>query len=105
MFCQERETSMRLMKKLSGPTCLLLVVEVCSLLIMKQYHYVNNSSSFVDPDLLIRTSGEFRLSNFMPWQLAYTELVFVNKFWPELTRDDLHQVLQIYSQRTRRYGT
>jgi undecaprenyl diphosphate synthase len=57
-----------------------------------------------DPDLLIRTSEEFRLSNFLPWQLAYTELYFTPKLWPEFTRADLHQALLTYQSRDRRFG-
>ena len=58
-----------------------------------------------DPDLLIRTSGECRLSNFLPWQLTYAELLFVEKLWPELTRTDLRLILAEYARRHRRYGT
>eukprot|EP00808_Paulinella_micropora_P013390 g77136.t1 len=57
-----------------------------------------------DPDLLIRTSGELRLSNFLLWQLAYTEMVFVEKPWPALSRDDFELVLAEYARRKRRFG-
>ena len=58
-----------------------------------------------DPDLLIRTSGEVRLSNFLLWQLAYTELFFVNKMWPDFEKDDFIGILQNYAKgRQRRYG-
>ena len=58
-----------------------------------------------DPDVLIRTSGEIRISNFLLWQLAYTELFFVNKPWPAIEKDDLLQVIQSYAKcRDRRYG-
>ncbi len=57
-----------------------------------------------DPDLLIRTSGELRISNFLLWQLAYAELVFVDRLWPDFGRDDLEQALAAYAQRRRRYG-
>lgn len=57
------------------------------------------------PDLLIRTSGEYRLSNFLLWQLAYTELFFLRPTWPELTRKDFYNVLRQYAlQRQRRFG-
>lgn len=53
---------------------------------------------------MIRTSGEMRLSNFLLWQTAYSELFFVDKNWPELTREDLRRVLHEYADRNRRYG-
>ncbi len=57
-----------------------------------------------DPDLLIRTSGEFRISNFLLWQIAYTELAFVEKLWPEFGPADLRAALQAYTRRRRRFG-
>jgi undecaprenyl diphosphate synthase len=57
-----------------------------------------------DPDLLIRTSGEVRVSNFMLWQLAYAELVFVDRLWPDFDARDLRGALQEYAQRRRRFG-
>ena len=57
-----------------------------------------------DPDLIIRPSGEYRISNFMLWQSAYTEFVIMNKLWPDFRKSDLDEALQIYSQRNRRYG-
>ncbi len=58
-----------------------------------------------DPDLLIRTSGEQRISNYLLWQLAYTELVFVDKFWPDFTPEDFMETLLTYQNRERRFGT
>lgn len=58
-----------------------------------------------DPDLLIRTSGEQRMSNYLLWQIAYTELVFVDKFWPDFTSEDLMEALKTYQTRERRFGT
>lgn len=57
-----------------------------------------------DPDLLIRTSGEIRLSNFLLWQLAYTELWFCDVFWPDFTREHFIQALTDYRNRGRRFG-
>jgi undecaprenyl diphosphate synthase len=57
-----------------------------------------------DPDLLIRTSGEFRLSNFLLWQLAYTELYVTDTFWPDFTREEFLQALADYQGRERRFG-
>jgi undecaprenyl diphosphate synthase len=57
-----------------------------------------------DPDLLIRTSGELRISNFLLWQLAYTELVFVDKLWPDFDERDLRASLAEYASRRRRFG-
>jgi len=57
-----------------------------------------------DPDLLIRTSGELRVSNFLLWQLAYTELVFVDRHWPDFSPRDLEAALSAYAHRRRRFG-
>jgi undecaprenyl diphosphate synthase len=57
-----------------------------------------------DPDLLIRTSGEMRISNFLLWQIAYTELYVTATLWPDFSRDELIQILQAYQQRDRRFG-
>jgi len=57
-----------------------------------------------DPDLLIRTSGEVRVSNFMLWQLAYAELIFVDRLWPDFDARDLRGALAEYAQRRRRFG-
>jgi len=57
-----------------------------------------------DPDLLIRTSGELRISNFLLWQLAYAELVFVDKLWPDFDERDLRGALAEYASRRRRFG-
>jgi undecaprenyl diphosphate synthase len=57
-----------------------------------------------DPDLLIRTSGEMRLSNFLLWQLSYTELYVTPKRWPDFTGNDLVEAIKEFNQRQRRYG-
>jgi undecaprenyl diphosphate synthase len=57
-----------------------------------------------DPDLLIRTSGEQRISNFLIWSCAYTEYVFTDTLWPDFTRSDFEQALSVFAQRDRRFG-
>ncbi len=57
-----------------------------------------------DPDLLIRTSGELRLSNFLPWQLVYSEFLFVDKNWPDFEEKDLDEAIIEYQRRTRKFG-
>ena len=62
------------------------------------------TSNQPEPDLLIRTSGEERISNFLPWQISYSEFVFTDKYWPEYSNTDLLESIQIYQKRTRRFG-
>ncbi len=57
-----------------------------------------------DPDLLIRTSGEMRISNFLLWQLSYAELYFLKKYWPDFVKEDLEKAIDIYQRRERRFG-
>lgn len=57
-----------------------------------------------DPDLLIRTSGEMRTSNFLPWQIVYSEFLFVDKFWPDFSEEDLDNAILEYQKRTRKFG-
>lgn len=57
-----------------------------------------------DPDLLIRTSGEMRISNFLLWQLSYAELYFPKKYWPDFKEDDFMRAVSIYQKRNRRFG-
>jgi len=59
---------------------------------------------YPDPDLLIRTSGEMRLSNFLLWQLSYTEMYVTAKLWPDFTRKDLFEAVEEFGKRQRRYG-
>lgn len=55
-------------------------------------------------DLMVRTSGEMRISNFMLWRIAYSEIMFIDKLWPDLTKDDINRVFDQYSKRARRFG-
>ena len=57
-----------------------------------------------DPELLIRTSGELRISNFLLWQLAYSELYFTNKYWPDVRKEDLYEAIVNFQHRERRFG-
>jgi undecaprenyl diphosphate synthase len=57
-----------------------------------------------DPDIILRTGGEYRLSNFLLWQAAYSELIFMDVFWPDFSGDHLREALAIFARRQRRYG-
>jgi len=57
-----------------------------------------------DPDLLIRTSGEMRISNFLLWQIAYCEIYVTSTFWPDFGKDELYEILKDYQKRERRFG-
>ena len=63
-----------------------------------------DTAAIPDPDLLIRTSGEQRLSNYLPWQLAYTEFYFTDVYWPDFNREELIKACEKYNKRERRYG-
>jgi undecaprenyl diphosphate synthase len=69
--------------------------------LFNQYLY---TAALPDPDLLIRTSGELRISNFLLWQLAYAELYFTPVFWPDFEREELYKAIHDYQQRERRFG-
>lgn len=63
-----------------------------------------NTAEIPDPELLIRTSGEFRISNFLLWQIAYSELYFTEKLWPDFRKDDLFEAVFEFQNRERRFG-
>jgi undecaprenyl diphosphate synthase len=63
-----------------------------------------DTAGIPDPDLVIRTSGELRLSNFLLWQAAYSEFVFLPCYWPDFSRNDLAEAIRVYAARDRRYG-
>ena len=63
-----------------------------------------NTAGIPDPDLVIRTSGELRLSNYLMWQLAYAEFYFTDVHWPDFDREELKKAVERYNQRERRYG-
>lgn len=69
--------------------------------IFSSYLYTAN---LPDPDLLIRTSGEMRISNFLLWQISYTELYFTSKLWPSFTKKDFLEAIETYQKRARRFG-
>lgn len=58
----------------------------------------------LEPDLLIRTGGEQRVSNFLLWQLAYTEFLFIDKYWPDFSAEDLDKAIEVFGQRNRKFG-
>ena len=62
------------------------------------------TNKYPDPELLIRTGGEFRISNFLLWQIAYSELFFTKKYWPEFEKEDFFQAILEYQTRERRFG-
>jgi len=63
-----------------------------------------NTSDMPDPELMIRTSGEFRISNFLLWQIAYSELYFTSKLWPDFRKEDLFEAIYDFQNRERRFG-
>ncbi len=63
-----------------------------------------DTNELPDPDLMIRTSGEIRISNFMPWQAAYSEFYFCETLWPDFGKEDLSKAIEYYKSRDRRYG-
>ena len=69
--------------------------------VISQYLYTAGQP---DPDLVLRPSGEFRISNFLLWQSAYTEYIIMDKLWPDFTTRDLDSALQEFSNRNRRFG-
>jgi len=69
--------------------------------VFRRYLYI---PEIPDPDLILRTSGEMRISNFLIWQSAYSELIFIKKYWPEITKEDLIRAIEEYQHRERRFG-
>ncbi len=63
-----------------------------------------STAPYPDPDLLIRTSGEYRISNFLLWEMAYTEMYFSERYWPDFSNDDFYGAIIDYQQRERRFG-
>ena len=63
-----------------------------------------DTAGIPDPDLLIRTSGELRISNFLPWQIAYSEFYFTDTLWPDFKKEDLQKAIEFYNGRDRRFG-
>jgi undecaprenyl diphosphate synthase len=70
----------------------------------ERFGFYLDTANLPDPDLLIRTSGELRLSNFLLWQLAYAEFVFVDVYWPDFSREQLEAAITEYQRRSRRFG-
>ncbi len=88
------------------------IVNAINKIISKKYSFIDESIiskhlytyDLPDPDLLIRTSGELRISNFMLWQIAYTELYFTDVLWPDFTKEELYKAINSYKNRERRFG-
>lgn len=69
--------------------------------LVSNYMYTKNMP---DPDLMIRTSGELRTSNFLPWQLVYSEFLFLDKYWPDFSEKDIDEAVEVYRKRNRKFG-
>ncbi len=69
-----------------------------------KYLYFGNEVPYPEPDLIIRTGGENRISNFLLYEMAYSELYVLNKYWPEITKEDFLNAIEIYKNRERRFG-
>jgi len=69
-----------------------------------KYLYFGNEIPYPEPDLIIRTSGEYRISNYLLYQAAYSELYFIEKYWPEITKEDFINAIEWYKKRERRFG-
>lgn len=69
--------------------------------VISEHLYTKNNP---DPDLLIRTSGELRLSGFLPWQTVYSEFIFLEKLWPDFTPEDLDNAIDVFLKRNRKFG-
>ena len=72
--------------------------------LLDQPDIISFAGGIPDPDLILRTAGEYRLSNFLMWQASYSEFAFVEKYWPDFTPSDLEEVLEDYSMRQRKFG-
>lgn len=70
-------------------------------------HLISNNlytAGIPDPDLVIRTSGELRTSNFLPWQIVYSEFLFLDKYWPDFSEEDIDNAIVVYQSRNRKFG-
>ena len=71
---------------------------------MKTFSSLLYTAGMPDPDLLVRTSGEYRISNYLLWQMAYTEMYFSQILWPDFSENELKKIIEEYEKRERRYG-
>ncbi len=72
---------------------------------ISRFLYTGEENEYIpDPDLIIRTSGEERISNFLLWQCAYSELAFTDSLWPDFTPDEFESIVEEYTGRSRRFG-
>ena len=100
-----RDELLRAAKRLAGQ-CLRGELTAGALADMQEKDFENylDTRGIPEPELLIRTSGEMRLSNFMPWQLAYAELYFTDVLWPDFNKKELQKAIDYYNKRDRRFG-
>lgn len=97
-----RDEIIRAMKKMyKDISCGKVLIDNISEVQFSQYL---DTKEYKDPELIIRTSGELRLSNFLTWQSAYSEFYFTDKLWPDFTYEDLQEALKVYQSRERRFG-
>ena len=71
---------------------------------VKTFSSLLYTAGMPDPDLLVRTSGEYRISNYLLWQMAYTEMYFSQILWPDFSENELKKIIEEYEKRERRYG-
>ncbi len=74
------------------------------ILVEKYLNHISSTHNIPDPELLIRTSGELRISNYLLWQIAYSELYFTNVLWPDFREEELYKAIVEYQERERRFG-
>jgi undecaprenyl diphosphate synthase len=104
-FKRYMETILEQNERLNNETIdLALVTQGVNTLSEDVFSHMLDTQGIPDPDLMIRTSGEWRTSNFLPWQLAYTEFYFTDSHWPDFDKHELEKAIRHYEHRNRRFG-